>query len=151
MFESRRFEWKPLDHSLWRKANACQHLMVANFCYQLRWWLKKKLPSYINSLKVVLPWWPTRLQISSDAQGFSSLHRLFILIFKSEDSYAWYDKHVKVSCPLPSCLGSSSRGHYQAIYQPPEGVYLLNLCITYLTHNALSDWLKIDFYFRLNQ
>ena len=111
----------------------------------------KKLHTYINSLMVVLPWWPTRLQISSDAQGFSSLHRLFILIFKSEDSYAWFDKHVKVSCPLPSCLGSSSRGHYQAIYQPPEGVYLLNLCITYLTHNALSDWLKIDFYFRLNQ
>ena len=111
----------------------------------------KKLHTYINSLMVVLPWWPTRLEISSDAQGFSSLHRLFILIFKSEDSYAWFDKHVKVSCPLPSCLGSSSRGHYQAIYQPPEGVYLLNLCITYLTHNALSDWLKIDFYFRLNQ
>ena len=111
----------------------------------------KKLHTYINSLMVVLPWWPTRLQISSDAQGFSSLHRLFILIFKSEDSYAWFDKHVKVSCPLPSCLESSSRGHYQAIYQPPEGVYLLNLCITYLTHNALSDWLKIDFYSRLNQ
>ena len=111
----------------------------------------KKLHTYINSLMVVLPWWPTRLEISSDAQGFSSLHRLFILIFKSEDSYAWFDKHVKASCPLPSCLGSSSRGHYQVIYQPPEGVYLLNLCITYLTHNALSDWLKIDFYFRLNQ
>ena len=111
----------------------------------------KKLHTYINSLMVVLSWWPTRLQISSDAQGFSSLHRLFILIFYSEDSYAWFEKHVKVSCPLPSCLGSSSRGHYQAIYQPPEGVYSLNLCITYLTHNALSDWLKIDFYFRLNQ
>ena len=44
---------------------------------------------------VVLPWWPTRLQISSDAQGFSSLHRLFILIFYSEDSYAWLRNMLK--------------------------------------------------------
>ena len=43
---------------------------------------------------------------------------------------------------------SLSRGHYQPTYQPPEGVYLLNMMISYRFHKFGTTRYTTDFYIR---